>query len=79
MNGNIWIVPSVVCTNKIVKIRPRFAFGAYNVGGICYRTLDEIDRRQKEERPYGDRYGELTGEWVDFKEFNLENIVRCNQ
>ena len=66
LDRRLWIVPSVMYKNKIVKIRPRFAFGTYNVEGIYYRTFDEIDRRQKEERPCNDRYGELTGEWVDF-------------
>lgn len=62
----LWSYPPEVSTNKIVKIRPRFAFGAYKVDGKYYRTIDEIGKPRKE-RAFDDREGELVGEWIDYR------------
>ena len=38
----LWDFSSDIDTNKITKLRPRFAFGAYKVDGEYYRTIGEI-------------------------------------
>ena len=66
LDRRLWDFPAGIATNKVVKIRPRFAFGAYNVDGTCYRTIDEVKKRRKMERRFDDRDGELVGDWVDY-------------
>lgn len=66
LDKRLWSYPPEVSTNKIVKIRPRFAFGAYKVDGKYYRTIDEIGKPRKE-RAFYDREGELVGEWIDYR------------
>ena len=63
----LWDYPPDVATNRIVKLRPRFAFGAYRVDGQYYRTLDEIGKPRKV-RTWDDREGELFGEWTEYRE-----------
>ena len=60
----LWDFSSEIGTNKITRLRPRFAFGAYNVDGVCYRTTDEARKRTKIDRHFDDRDGELVGAWV---------------
>ena len=60
----LWDFSSEIGTNKITRLRPRFAFGAYNVDGIYYRTTDEVRKRTKIDRHFDDRGGELVGDWV---------------
>ena len=66
LDRRLWDFPVGIATNKVVKIRPRFAFGAYNVDGTYYRTIDEIKNCRKKERRFDDRSGELVGDWVDY-------------
>ena len=60
----LWDVPMEISTSRVVKIRPRFAFGAYYVDGTYYRTIDEIGD-VKRNRKFNDREGELVGDWID--------------
>ncbi len=74
LDRRLWSYPPEVSTNKIVKIRPRFAFGVYEVEGKYYRTLDEIGKPMKQrvfDGTFDDREGELIGEWIDYRP--LEN------
>ena len=66
LDRRLWDFPEGFPTNKIVKIRPRFAYGAYMVGGKFLRTQDEIRKRRRRERSLYDREGELVGEWIDY-------------
>ena len=61
----LWEFPTEITTNKVTKIRPRFAFGAYYVDGTYYRTIDEIKNARKKDRHIDDRDGELVGDWID--------------
>ena len=61
----LWEFSAEISTNKVKKIRPRFAFGAYNVEGTYYRTIDEIKNARKNHRHFDDRDGELVGDWID--------------
>lgn len=66
LDRRLWDFPDGIVTSKVVKIRPRFAFGAYNVDGIYYRTIEEVKTCRKKERRFDDRDGELVGDWVDY-------------
>lgn len=61
----LWDFPAEIAIKKVKKIRPRFAFGAYNVDGTYYRTIDEIKNARKKDRRFDDRDGELVGDWID--------------
>ena len=63
-DGRLWDFSSKIANNKVIKIRPRFAFGAYNVDGTFYRTIEEVKNARKKDRPFDDRDGELVGNWV---------------
>ena len=67
----LWELPVDIIPGKVTKIRPRFAFGAYNAGGTYYRTIEEIKNARKKERRFDDRDGELVGDWIDC-DFNSE-------
>ena len=62
----LWDFPSGKAIGKIVKIRPRFAFGVYDVDGIYYRSLGEMNNGEKRNQYCDDRDGELIGDWIDF-------------
>lgn len=62
----LWDFSSEIGTNKITRLRPRFAFGAYHVEGTYYRTIEEVKTCRKKERRFDDRDGELVGDWVDY-------------
>lgn len=64
LDSRLWSFPSKLKTNKVVQLRPRFAFGAFNVDGKFYRTWDEVMTRKRIKRDFMDREGELVGEWV---------------
>ena len=68
----LWNYPPDISTNKIAKIRPRFAFGAYKVDGRYYRTLDEIGKTRKV-RTWDDREGELIGAWIEYREHSEQH------
>lgn len=63
----LWDFSSDIGTNKITRLRPRFAFGAYNVDGTYYRTIEEVKTCRKKERRFDDRDGELVGDWVEYR------------
>lgn len=65
LDSCLWDFPSKFKTDKVVQLRPRFAFGAFRVEGEFYRTLDEVMTRKRIKRDFTDRDGELVGEWVD--------------
>ena len=62
----LWDIPMEITLWRVVKIRPRFAFGAYYVNGVYYRTMDEIGDIKKHKRKFNDRDGELVGDWIDY-------------
>lgn len=62
----LWDFPVEFAIGKVKKIRPRFAFGAYNVDGIYYRSIDEIKNARKKDRYFDDRDGELVGDWINY-------------
>ena len=66
LDSRLWLMSTGLATNRILKIRPRFAFGAFVVNGKYYRTYEEIEKQQKKIRSWKERDGELIGEWVDF-------------
>ena len=47
-------------------LRPRFAYGVYDVDGVYYRNIDEIKEGKKKEFLFPDRNGELIGEWINY-------------
>lgn len=61
----LWDFPADIVANKVKKIRPRYAFGAYAVDGTYYRTKDELMKANKISRSLDDRSGELIGDWID--------------
>ena len=67
LDRRFWVFPEGFATNKIVRVRPRFAFGVYEVEGKFFRTLDEIQKGVRKERSKYDREGELVGEWIDYE------------
>lgn len=62
----LWDFPNDLKLSSICKLRPRFAFGSYNVDGKYYRTLSELKSGQNKQRSFDDRSGELCGEWIDY-------------
>ena len=66
LDERLWVSSSRVTTNKVVKLRPRFAFGAFKADGEHYRTQEEVKNRKKKKRDFDDREGELVGDWIDF-------------
>ena len=68
----LWDLSSDIGTNVITRLRPRFAFGAYNVDGTYYRTIDEIKNARKKDRHFDDRDGELVGDWIDCNNGRIE-------
>ena len=71
----LWEFSSEIGTNKITSLRPRFAFGAYNVDGIYYRTTGEVKKRTKIWRHFDDRDGELVGGWVGCSSTDVLSLV----
>ena len=67
LDKRLWEFYPELTTNKIIKIRPRFAFGAYYVDGKYFRTLEEVQARSRRIRKFDDRDGELVGSWIDYK------------
>ena len=74
-DSRLWTVCPQVITNSIVGIRPRFAYGAYKVGGKYFRTPEEIRDRKTKFRTFNrndpsddDREGELVGEWLNYND-----------
>ena len=61
LDSRLWDFPVKLKTNKVVQLRPRFAFGAFNVDGKFYRTWDEVMTRKRIKRDFMDREGELVG------------------
>lgn len=66
LDSRLWDFPSKFKADKVVQLRPRFAFGAFRVGGKFYRTLEEVVTGERIKRDFMDRDGELVGEWVDW-------------
>ena len=62
----LWDCSSEIITNSIIMLRPRFAYGVYNVDGEYYRNIDEIKEGKKKEFLFPDRNGELIGEWINY-------------
>ncbi|MBQ7188052.1 MAG: hypothetical protein IJR99_01410 [Kiritimatiellae bacterium] len=61
LDRRFWTFPEEFDNSQIIKVRPRFAFGAYLVDGKLFRTYDEIQARKIKERSWDDREGELVG------------------
>jgi len=68
LDNRLWNFPSRFRTDKVVQLRPRFAFGAFSVEGKFYRTLEEVKARNRTERNLMDRDGELVGDWIDCRD-----------
>lgn len=66
----LWDIPSSIQTKKILKIRPRFAFGAFKVNQKYYRFYDENKKCLSIYFNRTCRDGELIGDWVD--NWNIE-------
>ncbi len=62
----LWDCSSEIITNNIIMLRPRFAYGVYNVDGVYYRNIDEIKEGGKNAFHFTDRNGELVGEWINY-------------
>lgn len=62
----LWDYPVGFTTNVITKVRPRFAYGRYCVAGKKYRTAEELKAGVQKNRKWGDRDGELVGEWIEY-------------
>ena len=62
----LWCFSPEIPTNKIMRIRPRYAFGAYTIDGAYYRTIEEIKVRKRRACEFYERKGELVGKWIDF-------------
>ena len=66
LDSRLWEFASGGFTNKISKIRPRFAYGAFMIDNKYYRTLEEAENREKKKRDWNDRDGELVGDWINY-------------
>lgn len=66
LDPRLWIM--LGCENfdeRILKLRPRFAFGGYRIGNRFSRKIHELEAKRKEV-DLEDRTGEIIGNWIDF-------------